>query len=915
MPSLLVASYRVARRIVVATVGATVLAIGLALTVLPGPAFVVIPIGLGILGLEFAWARRWLRKLRDGASAVLGSGSAPKPPPGPPPAALLAALAVLPLIVGLSCRPGIEVGLPDALSGEVKVEIATNDEFPNAPVQISFDGADVTDAFVPGGRGLVGFLPDPAPGSHQVAVYQPIVGSLFGLTRATTFESPEPAPALVASVPEAGDEAVLRTAWLAVELAAAPEPAALAGWGFGVECDGRRVRSEHHVVSERTVVVNPTPELPAGSSCRVAWRAPDGAITGVEFAVAPDAPGGAATALYDRCDPASVAPFPDDYWLVPDGTQPSGRRVAIELPNYPPGLLRAAARGVARSLAERDGYSPVQPIVLTFSHPVDPAALPADEPASLDPLAPIALYDADPASAGYAQRVGFRVEARNDPSPGGVIDHTLLLYPARMLREGGRYALVVTKRLHALGAPGRPFGASSFFTFAALPEEPGELPALTRARATLEPTLAFLATAPELPIPPEDVAVAVPFSVRSSAFDPADWVAAKELALAGPAPSLHVTQELERPADRVLRGTIELPYYLDGDLISVNHDPGTGALAPTGTDVVPFVMRIPNDAPGPLPIVIYQHGSPGSPEEVLSSSQQFLVDAGYAVIGIQDLANRTFGASTGSITTAILVRVASFGRGPLLHFQTQADLFGLLRAIQEMGTAASFPEIDPDRIFYRGISFGAHHSLGFLPFAPEITAAVSVVGGGREFENTLHQLDFFGTLPSLQAVLTEADAEILLVGLAALQNDTDRDDPIYLARHLYREPLAVTGQGDLEPPSLLWLEGIDDSIVSNNATRSAADELGIPQVEPVDGATSFLPRVDSPVAGNLAPGVTAGHFQYRPLLTPSCVAAFQLEGHYCPQIASEAAAQILHFFATAQTGTAEIVNPLPEAAP
>jgi len=93
VPSLLVASYRVARRIVVATVGATVLAIGLALTVLPGPAFVVIPIGLGILGLEFAWARRWLRKLRDGASAVLGSGSAPKPPPGPPPAALLAALA------------------------------------------------------------------------------------------------------------------------------------------------------------------------------------------------------------------------------------------------------------------------------------------------------------------------------------------------------------------------------------------------------------------------------------------------------------------------------------------------------------------------------------------------------------------------------------------------------------------------------------------------------------------------------------------------------------------------------------------------------------------------------------------------------------------------------------------------------
>ena len=76
----LVTSYRAARRIVVATVGATVLAIGLALLVLPGPAFVVIPIGLAILGIEFAWARRWLYTLRSGADAVWrrASGGAPR---------------------------------------------------------------------------------------------------------------------------------------------------------------------------------------------------------------------------------------------------------------------------------------------------------------------------------------------------------------------------------------------------------------------------------------------------------------------------------------------------------------------------------------------------------------------------------------------------------------------------------------------------------------------------------------------------------------------------------------------------------------------------------------------------------------------------------------------------------------------
>ena len=50
------------RRLAVAIVGGTVLALGIALIVLPGPAFLVIPAGLAVLAIEFAWAKRWLRK-------------------------------------------------------------------------------------------------------------------------------------------------------------------------------------------------------------------------------------------------------------------------------------------------------------------------------------------------------------------------------------------------------------------------------------------------------------------------------------------------------------------------------------------------------------------------------------------------------------------------------------------------------------------------------------------------------------------------------------------------------------------------------------------------------------------------------------------------------------------------------------
>ena len=62
------------RKLVIAIIGGTVLLIGVALIVLPGPAFIVIPIGLAILATEFAWARSMVNR----AKAMVGkkNGSA-----------------------------------------------------------------------------------------------------------------------------------------------------------------------------------------------------------------------------------------------------------------------------------------------------------------------------------------------------------------------------------------------------------------------------------------------------------------------------------------------------------------------------------------------------------------------------------------------------------------------------------------------------------------------------------------------------------------------------------------------------------------------------------------------------------------------------------------------------------------------
>jgi uncharacterized protein (TIGR02611 family) len=58
-------SYKIVRKIVIAIVGVSVLCIGAAMIFLPGPAIVVIPLGLAILATEFAWAKVLLHKLKE----------------------------------------------------------------------------------------------------------------------------------------------------------------------------------------------------------------------------------------------------------------------------------------------------------------------------------------------------------------------------------------------------------------------------------------------------------------------------------------------------------------------------------------------------------------------------------------------------------------------------------------------------------------------------------------------------------------------------------------------------------------------------------------------------------------------------------------------------------------------------------
>lgn len=70
LEELVLLSYREARRVVILVVGVTVVLLGIVMLALPFPGILTIMLGLTILVIEFAWARDWLKRVRNMADLV-----------------------------------------------------------------------------------------------------------------------------------------------------------------------------------------------------------------------------------------------------------------------------------------------------------------------------------------------------------------------------------------------------------------------------------------------------------------------------------------------------------------------------------------------------------------------------------------------------------------------------------------------------------------------------------------------------------------------------------------------------------------------------------------------------------------------------------------------------------------------------
>jgi hypothetical protein len=772
----------------------------------------------------------------------------------------------------------------------------------------SVPGNPLTDAAVQDARKPDAGSPDEPP---------PDAGDRDGSLPDGAPRSSIPATALVGSTPADGATGVPRTAWVRLTFADGLRP--LAANSVTLDCGTGTPLYDVLPFEKTTIVVNPRAPLASDATCTVTWLAPGG-FQSIHFTVAPL--GAPAILPYDRNDKTALEPFPDDFYLVADGSTRTGKRVDVRVPQVDVDL-GALFDSILTPMRALDGMSPLAPLVVALPAALDPTSVPRTAAESLDPFATLGLFDIDTASSEHGQRVPFDAILRDETDWSGQPAHVLVVFPGKPLRPRGKYAFVVTNR--ALVTPSRPLEASSFFRTVAsgtpvTADEQRLAPVLHAVLSELE------GTSPKLNA--DDLALALGISIRSVDDIPRDLLAVRETVQAAAPPAFSIVSATpdNTPGTSIaaiVHGTWSPPDWSTGTFIGRDT---SGRPAPVGTATLDFTLALPKSAISTqAPLIMYQHGQPGNAEtEVPIAAARGLAAAGFAVIGFTDVANREI-IPTGDISVlnaqALVTLATEHDLPDYLSLLTHADQLAFLRMIPTLGSVDvlplgapdGIPDLDPGApLGYLGTSQGSIHGMGLLAFAPEIHAAALVTGGGRFGATLVHQswdALYEGIRNAGFSTLTRAE---FYAGISLVQSDYDRQDPQNLARHLFREPLSL---GTAARASVLMTEGLGDTEVPFYSTRSGASMLGLPQMRPHAEDVVFLPTVAPPVQANIDTGTTGALFQYVPkayvgvAATPGCVVLGQTEGHFCAQVAAEAVKQRVTFFESALVGVPRIVDP------
>ncbi len=871
-----------------------------------------------------------------------------------------AILLVASLLTSIACNEQpVRITEPKIGIGPITFQVLLGSGYLNGSLQAQLDQATIA-PIRPSLSEAAFEVQNLAPGRHTITATANFQTSGVEKPERDTrlFTAPARKPALAASSPANGAKDVPRTEWIWLDFNRDParddELPAFAEGGFelfcqsGVETEPQKI--DIHRVDPEQIVINPKLELPSGRDCSLRWLE-ESKSTPVSLNFQVSSAGAPVELAYDRDQPyncnesARLDPFPDDFFTAENATT-TGLKLAVPChrrgeDSAPAGALTVERvfKALRKETNELDGFSPVAHFTLELPDAVDPISIPTTPAESLKPEASIVLLDVDRDSPTFSSRIPFKADTYESQGLNSTEKvHNLLIFPAYPLEPGGRYALIVTKRV--LLASKETLAPSPFFRAVVDPNAPGQTEAVTRARSLITEVFPLLEDAQKVspPIPREDIALALRISVRTTSGIPQDLLAVKQQVLNSNLQIRINTCEAGPSSDivAVLRGSWDAPDWR----IDAQNNPNfardaNGLLRPYAkTRSKDFVIAMPSaDAGGnpvggnPIPLILYQHGNPPRTDEAVNEAGLHLAKSGFAVAGFRDEIVETYGEDPRIQTFGIFLHLLQRSKLPDVWTQTNADQISFLYALRKLNSALSgvtcggkgpFRVVDhltrSSPFGYVGVSQGAFHGPGLLPFAPEIKAAALVVGSAPLAETLLHQLPdvFLDPEVGFRQFLPDFHPTEILTALSLFQTIFDRQESHNLGRFLYREPLPVPvagGSTSKTKPSILIVEGLYDPQVPNHGTESSAWQVGpIPHLEPVQREVPFLVAQKGPLSGNIDTATTAAFYQFvpdeAPGVPPSPGCERNNSGHSCAYLAPAARQQRANFLKSALLGSA-----------
>ncbi|MBL8601118.1 MAG: hypothetical protein JNK72_04260 [Myxococcales bacterium] len=504
----------------------------------------------------------------------------------------------------------------------------------------------------------------------------------------------------------------------------------------------------------------------------------------------------------DPLDPTACAfPWPSNLYLRRDAARPTGYTLRFGPRSLP--ANRSQVNINPLPFERLDGYGLGAPIMVRFPN-LDLTGW-ADEEhpeRSLAADASALLFEVD---GQTVTRVPYFVELdaqESDPSR-----KTLFLRPLVILKENRRYLVAFRNLRTTAGAAIEPSAAFARLRGAMTAGDT----ALAPRQARFDEVFALLEAQG---VSRASLTLAWDFNTASSQALHGTLLRMRDEVLArypmGPTLTITGRQEFAATADGTgrdvnanialqLDGTIEVPNYMRQRTFGttpvwlMNTD-AAGLPTPNGTRTVEFSVRIPHSAVNGEPhgLVQYGHGLLGGYGEVEAGYNGRIANNNRLIF----FASNLTGMATEDVPVVLqtLREGSAFqGVGDRLH-QGMIEWVLLARAMKTQ--FAGLPDVrarnirvNPDELFYSGISQGGIFGGTYVAIAPDITRGHLGVPGNN-YVTLLHRsVDFQSYFALLRQSYPDSADQAL--ALATLQLHWDRTDPVSYYRHLSQEPFTA----------------------------------------------------------------------------------------------------------------------------